>query len=348
MTPPEPPNPVQTLHVRSRDGNRLHVEVHGNPDGPTVVLSHGWTCSIRFWWPVIAALAAHYRLVAYDQRGHGGSDLPGKDGYSVPALAEDLAAVIDAAAGPDRMILVGHSMGGMTIMAAGTDPAVRARTRAVLLASTGAHDLAVRANLVPTRLLGRIASRRMLRGASPLGRRTRLSTRLLAYGTLGPKPARALAIENATIIHACPRQVRAGWGRVLEFLDVRAGAAALTVPTAVLVGTADRLTPPRHAEELAGLLADLHSRTVLPRIGHMTPMEDPATVADLVRRLDAASRTTAGGDSAAGQEPEPESVIAATATPMPEPESESITAFPAAATASASTTTSASADTLPE
>lgn len=391
--PPAPPTPVQSLRARSGDGTELQVEIHGNPNGPTVVFSHGWTCSIRFWWPVIAELGAEYRLVAYDQRGHGGSDRPGKGsggisesgessgsgrgtgtgsaggsggdggdgrgrgggrangqpGYSVPALAADLAAVLDAAAGPGEVILVGHSMGAMTVMAAGQDPAIRARTRAILLASTGAHGLATRANLVPTRPLARIVSRRMLRDASPLGPRTRLSTKLLAYGTLGPKPDRALAIENATIIHACPRQTRAGWGRVLETLDVREGAAALTAPTAVLVGTADRLTPPHHAEEIAQLLPNLHSKTVLKGIGHMSPMEDPATVAALVRELDGA--TKGDGEAATVQAAavpaaaEPAAVQAATSPVAPSLAAAPPTAAPstkAEATAAPATAQSAS------
>jgi pimeloyl-ACP methyl ester carboxylesterase len=278
---------LETISARSRDGVRLHVEVHGNPDGPTLVLSHGWTCSIRFWLPLIAELA--------DQRGHGLSDrAPGsgrRDGwYGVPALAEDLAAVLDAAAapGPGPVILVGHSMGGMTIMAAGESVPVLSRTRAILLVSTGASDLATTTGLAPGRL-GRHLARRMLRGATPLGPPTWLSARLLAYGTLGPGSGRALKKENAAIIHACPRRTRAGWGRVLETLDVREGAARLAVPTAVLVGSADRLTPPRHTDRIVALLPQLHSSTRLPGIGHMAPMEKPAAIAALIRELDAAT-----------------------------------------------------------
>jgi len=298
---------LETVSARSQDGTRLHVEVHGNPDGPTLVLSHGWTCSIRFWLPLIAELSADYRLVAYDQRGHGRSERPGfgehagqpgqtgksdqSGQYSVPALAEDLAAVLDAAAGPGPVILIGHSMGGMSIMAAGGHLPVASRTRAILLASTGASDLSTTTALVPGRRLGKRLARRMLRGATPMGPPTRLSAKLLAYGTLGPRSGRALAAENAAIIQACPRRTRAGWGRVLETLDVREGAARLAVPTAVLVGTADRLTPPKQADEIAGLLRHLHSTTRLPGIGHMAPMEDPAAVAALVRELDAATAT---------------------------------------------------------
>ena len=284
---------LETISARSRDGVHLHVEVHGNPDGPTLVLSHGWTCSIRFWLPLIAELAADYRLVAYDQRGHGLSDRAPGSGrstgwYGVPALAEDLAAVLDAAAGPGPVILVGHSMGGMTIMAAGDSLPVLSRTRAILLSSTGASDLATTTALIPGRL-GKHLARRLLRGATPLGPPTRLSARLLAYGTLGPRPGRALAAENAAIIHACPRGTRSGWGRVLETLDVREGAARLAVPTAVLVGSADRLTPPGQSDRIAALLPQLYSTTRLPGIGHMAPMENPAALAALIRELDAAT-----------------------------------------------------------
>ena len=124
-TPFAPPAPEARLRVPSADGTQLNVEVHGPNGAPTVVLIHGWTCNIAFWAPVIRALRTEesdLRVVAYDQRGHGGSEAPGKDRYSVPILVEDLTAVLEATLEPgEQAILVGHSMGGMTVMAEAGD-----------------------------------------------------------------------------------------------------------------------------------------------------------------------------------------------------------------------------------
>ncbi|WP_158102180.1 alpha/beta fold hydrolase, partial [Streptomyces glaucescens] len=99
------------------DGARLHVEVHGPESAPPVVLIHGWTCSTAFWAAQIRALAAGHRVIAYDQRGHGRS--PASRSCSTDALADDLEAVLAATLAPgEKAVLAGHSMGGMTVLAA--------------------------------------------------------------------------------------------------------------------------------------------------------------------------------------------------------------------------------------
>ena len=90
--PYAPPAPARELTVRSADGARLHVEVHGPEDAPAVVLAHGWTCSTAFWAAQIRDLAADHRVIAYDQRGHGRS--PASPVCSTDALADDLQAVL--------------------------------------------------------------------------------------------------------------------------------------------------------------------------------------------------------------------------------------------------------------
>ncbi|NEE41516.1 alpha/beta hydrolase, partial [Streptomyces sp. SID7982] len=62
-----PPVPAAELAVRSADGARIHVELHGPEDAPAVVLAHGWTCNTRFWDAQIRDLAADHRVIAYDQ-----------------------------------------------------------------------------------------------------------------------------------------------------------------------------------------------------------------------------------------------------------------------------------------
>ncbi|WP_054812524.1 alpha/beta fold hydrolase [Nocardia arizonensis] len=62
---------VEELTVISVDGTRLHVEIHGRADAPTIVLTHGVLCALGFWRHQIAALSTDYRVVAFDHRGHG-------------------------------------------------------------------------------------------------------------------------------------------------------------------------------------------------------------------------------------------------------------------------------------
>ncbi|MFH8985058.1 alpha/beta fold hydrolase [Streptomyces varsoviensis] len=295
QSPYAPPAPRRTLTAVSADGTPLHVETHGPDDAPAVVLVHGWTCSTAFWAPVVRALAdgpgGGHRVIAYDLRGHGRSPAPGPGGYSTRALADDLAAVLGATlAEGERAVLAGHSMGGMTVVAAADRPFVRERTAAALLCSTGVSRLPAEALVLPL-AAGRVRSRltrSVLGSRAPLGPVTPLGKRVLKYATLGPYAPPAAVAACARIVHACDRGVRAAWGGVLAELDLDANIRELSTPTAIVVGTADRLTPAVHARRLAARLPDCAGLTELPGLGHMTPVEDPAAVAGAVRELVAA------------------------------------------------------------
>ncbi|MFE9043232.1 alpha/beta fold hydrolase [Streptomyces sp. NPDC007818] len=281
---PEP----RTLTVRSADGAGLHTEVYGPEGAPAVVLAHGWTCSISFWAEQIRALAADHRVIAYDQRGHGRSPVPASGGYSTTALADDLEAVLAATLGPgERAVVAGHSMGGMTIMAAAGRPGFVQHAAAVLLCSTGPSRLTSEATVVPlgpgglrTRLTGAVLGSR-----APLGPVSGISKKVLKYATMGPGSSPDRVETCARIVHACPRPSRYGWSQVLAGLDLEAGVRELRVPAAVLVGTADRLTPPVHSRALAEALPHCTGLTELAGMGHMTPVEAPEAVTAQIREL---------------------------------------------------------------
>ncbi|MEV8591256.1 alpha/beta hydrolase [Streptomyces sp. NPDC051180] len=281
----------RALTAVSADGARIHVEVYGPEGAPAVVLAHGWTCSIGFWAEQIRALAADHRVIAYDQRGHGRSPAPeatGGAGYSTTALADDLEAVLAATLGPgERAVLAGHSMGGMTIMAAAGRPGLRRYAAAVLLCSTGASRLTEESTVVPLRP-GRLRSRltaAVLGSKAPLGPVNAVSKKVLRYATMGPGSTPDRVEACARIVHACPRGARYGWSQVLAGLDLEAGLRELRVPTAVLVGTADRLTPPVHSEVLADALPHCTGVVRLAGMGHMTPVEAPEAVTAQIREL---------------------------------------------------------------
>ncbi|MFC4033731.1 alpha/beta fold hydrolase [Streptomyces polygonati] len=294
------------LTAVSADGTRIHVEEYGPADGPTVILSHGWTCSTLFWAPVVRLLADDHRVVAYDQRGHGRSAAPvDPRGYGTRVLADDLQAVLEAVVPKgERAVLAGHSMGGMTIMAASGRRAVRERTAAVLLASTGSSRLLRSTEVLPPRVssrwLRRFFHRQLLISRMPLGRVTPLSKAALKYGVLNPDATPEQVDFTARIVHACRARHRSAWGQVLAVLDLDAELAEVTAPTAILVGTADKLTPRVHARGMAAALPRPAGLTELPGLGHMTPIEDPPAVERVIRELVAAHLTAGLSEEATG------------------------------------------------
>nr|WP_202426597.1 alpha/beta hydrolase [Streptomyces sp. HUCO-GS316] len=284
--PYAPPAPARELTVVSADGARLHVEVHGADDAPAVLLAHGWTCSTAFWAAQIRELAADHRVIAYDQRGHGRS--PASPACGTEALADDLEAVMAATLAPgEKAVIAGHSMGGMTVLAASARARFREHAAAVLLCSTGSSRLVAESRVVPIRA-GRLRTgltRRILGSRAPLGPVTPLARRILKYATMGPGSAPHMVEACARIVHACPRKVRYAWSQVLDLLDLDHGVRELRAPTAVVVGTADRMTPPVHARSLAAALPVCLGVTELPGLGHMTPVEAPELVSGKIREL---------------------------------------------------------------
>ncbi|MCD9875611.1 alpha/beta fold hydrolase [Streptomyces guryensis] len=284
--PYAPPTPVRELVAVSADGARLHVEVYGPEKAPAVILAHGWTCSTAFWAAQIRDLAADHRVIAYDQRGHGRS--PASPACSPDALADDLEAVLEATLAPgEKAVIAGHSMGGMTVMAAATRKSFREHTAAVLLCSTGSSRLVAESTVVPLGP-GRLRTwltKHILGARAPLGPVTPVARRILKYGTMGPASAPHMVEACARIVHACPRKVRYAWSQVLALLDLDHGVRELRVPTAVVVGTADRLTPPVQARALVAALPNCVGSTELPGLGHMTPVEAPELVTGRIREL---------------------------------------------------------------
>lgn len=312
-----PTTPTRETTAVSGDGARLPVEIHGADSDPAVVLVHGWTCSTLFWAPVIRELTASgHRVITYDQRGHGRGPVGEPAAYSPALLADDLCAVLDAALEPgERAVIGGHSMGAMTLLATAGRRQLRERGAALMLCSTGLHDLRHEARVVPlsSRRLRGVVHGLALRTTLPLGPLTPVTRKALAYATLGAGPDRDTAEATARIVHACPRRARGAWGGVLARLDLAERARELTVPTAVVCGTHDRLTPIVHAREIAAALPHCVELRELPKRGHMTPLEEPGTVSAVLAGLvrdhlgdhprDAGSTDgAAGDDEAAGDD----------------------------------------------
>lgn len=138
----------------------------------------------------------------------------------------------------------------------------------------------VRAGRVRTRVTGAVLGSR-----APLGPVTPVARKVLKYATMGPGSAPDKVEACARIVHACPTGVRHAWSQVLAGVDLDADVARLMAPTAVIGGTADRLTPIVHARGLAAALPNCVGLTELTGMGHMTPVEAPEAVTGVLREL---------------------------------------------------------------
>jgi pimeloyl-ACP methyl ester carboxylesterase len=268
--------PVGTNRVvTTDDGAELAVTDVGA--GPLVVLAHGWTEQREVWAPVVHRLLdAGCRAVLYDQRGHG-SSTSGSDGFTIPRLAGDLRAVLEAVDGRDA-VLVGHSMGGMTIMSLAREhPEVLAeRARGLALVSTAASGLGgSRLDATTAALMGKPWFISLFRG--PLGP-------LLVRRTLGRHARREHVRLTRDMFVACTPDARTGWLAAMQAMDLGDALPSIALPTVVLVGTLDRLTVPRLADDLvAGIPGARLVR--FDELGHQLPLEAPDAVAREITSL---------------------------------------------------------------
>lgn len=283
----------ESKSVVSADGTSLHVRLYGPADGEPIVLIHGFACAIEYWNPQISDLAENYRVIAFDQRGHGCS---GRLRGPVTAndLADDLEAVLAATLAPDRKAtVVGHSMGGATILAwaAKYPDEVKTHAKAVLLANTAASFTNHRLNILdsPDRLT-RLQARGFdvvlqTRLPNPPSRLSRGLVRKVALS----EHASTVAVEFVqTITSRFLPSARLRWATGARSLDVSNGVAALSVPTTVLYGALDGMLAPNASKLLADQVrsaGNLFREIEFPTAGHASNLEDIERFNSEVRAL---------------------------------------------------------------
>ncbi|WP_245646742.1 alpha/beta fold hydrolase [Microtetraspora niveoalba] len=281
------------MTVITDDGVHLAADVDEHPDPEVaVVFAHGWMMNRHCWHIQREALAGRRAtFVFYDQRGHGASSTGPIDDCTIDRLGDDLAAVIEQAV-PDGVpvVLVGHSMGGMSIMAfAARHPELLAsRVRGVAMLSTSSGGLSRHTFGLPWPV-GRIAGlitpivfEGMLARAAWIDRSVALKTRthlpvarFIAFGG-GARPDHVRFVSD--VAAATPTEVMVGFFRGLCVHDKLAALTALSaVETLVMVGEDDRVTPPEHSRRIAESLPGARL-TVVPGAGHMIGFERPDAV----------------------------------------------------------------------
>lgn len=288
--------------VQTDDGVLLAVEEIGPLDAPlTVVFVHGYTLSMASWTFQRRTLAAELatanghrpdaRLVFYDQRGHGASGRGDAEHSTIEQLARDLEKVLEARVARGPVVLVGHSMGGMTIMglAALRPDLFGAKVVAAALISTSSGNLAdlnfgmpelltrVRAAFFP------VAAWTMRRRPVFAERTRRLAadlvstiTRSLSFASDDVDPALTRYVD--AMIAGTPVDVIAEFYPALAGLDETGSLEPLRgIPALVLTGDEDKLIPKEHSELIVERLPD-SQYVVVEDAGHMVLLEKPAEV----------------------------------------------------------------------
>jgi pimeloyl-ACP methyl ester carboxylesterase len=295
--------------VTADDGVPLHVEVDGDLDAPlTVVFSHGFTARLAEWQLQREAVGDRARLVLWDQRGHGRSGWTRLTAATIDRTGRDLGEVLDATTPTGPVVLVGHSMGGMSVMALARQRPELFGTRVV-----GVFLLATSAGgLVETGVLGRVVKlvrrlgllslylrflqliapvlERFRRRGTAIGRRV---TRRLLFGEDDAHPHNVRLVQD--LLEETPWPVTmAFYATFLDHDETAALEVLKRVPVTVVAATHDRLTPAAHGRHIAETIGQTAELVVVPGAGHSvnltrTEVVDGALL-DLLDRVQKSSR----------------------------------------------------------
>jgi pimeloyl-ACP methyl ester carboxylesterase len=288
----------EELRIETEDGVGLHVEVEGPADAPlSVLFCHGWALCQDCWHFQRRDLGDVGRLVFFDQRGHGRSGRGERETANIDQLGRDLLAVLDAVAPSGPVVLIGHSMGGMTIMAlADQCPELFGdRVVGVALIDTSSGKLAEVTLGIPWlagKFLGRVRPRvfdAVSRKADIVERSRRAGTDLSYVLTkkfsFSPEVDPHTVRFAAAILESTPIDVVADFYPALHDHDKLAALPVLTnVETLVLVGEKDLLTPADHSREIAREVPR-STLVVVPEGGHLVFMEHYDAVNEQIRDL---------------------------------------------------------------
>jgi pimeloyl-ACP methyl ester carboxylesterase len=291
--PPESMYPAGDPSVTARwltlaTGLRVRLLECGPPDGPPVVLLHGWCCSVYSFRRNLCALTDRgCRVLLPDLKGHGLSDKPTAPGeYTLPRMADHVVEVMDAA-GAGRATLVGHSMGGAIALAVALRHPERV-SRLALLAPVGFGAISV---LSPARLVTPSALTPLL---PYVVRRWMIAAVLrLAYGRGGASARDADEYFAPTQFPAFTLAMRALLHEFEWRPGERADLARVAVPTLVMFGTRDRLV---YRPSVAAMVRAIPHAVldIVEGAGHVLPEE----VAERVNERLAALVASAGDDRA--------------------------------------------------
>jgi 3-oxoadipate enol-lactonase len=233
---------------------RLHHRIDGPEDAPVVVLANSIGTTLELWDPQLPALVPAYRVLRYDQLGHGRSEVP-PGPYTVELLGRELLALLDGLE-IDRISFCGLSLGGAVGMWLGAN--ARERLDRLVLGGTSAYFGP------PERWIER-ASLVRAEGTEPIADAT--MERWFTPAFAGTAPFRAGLVASPAEGYAACCDALAAW-------DFRSSLGSIAAGTLVLVGADDPATPPADAQLIADGIPGARV-TVLEQAAHLLNVEQP-------------------------------------------------------------------------
>jgi len=276
LLPPEDLGPIASF-----DGTELAVRAAGDASLPVIVFVHGFSLDLTTWHYQWTELSARYRCVLFDLRSHGRSGRAADGDLSPTAFGHDLAAVIEALDPKRPVLLVGHSMGGVAIlaMAESRPDLFDTRVAGCVFAGSAANDLLRGAMGSITGLLRpRLGSLRQAATRMNRLRRYVLASpadvgHVIARMTqFGPHASPHVVGYVVGLASRAPSEVWTDALAGLMDMDLRHAVKHVRVPSLVVVGEHDRVTPPSSAVALADELPDGRLE-VIAEAGHIPMME---------------------------------------------------------------------------
>lgn len=242
---------------------RLNYRVDGAREAPPVVLTGSLGTELSMWDPQVAALADDFRLLRYDLRGHGGSEVP-PGPYALADLGEDLLALMDAV-GIERAVLCGLSIGGMISMWVAANAPERVDRLVVFCTSAYLGSAyAERAAAVRERGIEPIADAVIERWFTP-----------------GFDPATVARFRRGLV--GIPAEGYAGCCEAIAGMDLREDLGSIRASTLVVAGADDPATPPDHGQAIAEAIPGAQF-AVIPKAAHLATVEQPARATELIQK----------------------------------------------------------------
>ncbi|GAA4856646.1 3-oxoadipate enol-lactonase [Saccharopolyspora rosea] len=239
----------------------LEWQQSGRPDAPAIVLSNALGCTWEMWDPQIDALNASYRVLRYNQRGHGGSPTP-PGPYTLAELGGDVLALLDHV-GVERAAFLGSSLGGMIgLWLAAHAPDRVDRLVACCTSAWLDQERAELARAAAAREHGtnELVSPTIERWFTPYFREHHAAETAVYAAMIASTDDEAYALCSEVIGH----------------VDLRADLPSITAPALVVAGADDPATPPDHAAAIAAGIGDNARLEVLPHAAHLANVEQAA------------------------------------------------------------------------
>jgi 3-oxoadipate enol-lactonase len=246
--------------------SRLAYELTGPADAPVVVLGNSLGTTRAMWSPQLPALAENFRVLSYDQLGHGRSEVP-PGAYTVEQLGTELLSLLDEL-GVGDFHYAGLSLGGMVGMWLGANAASRVDSLVLMCTSDylgPEAGYAERAQAVRAQGIGFIVDTVIDRWFTPEFIRREPST-----------------VESTrAMLAATPPEGYAGCCDALATMDLRADLAKISAPTLVIGGKEDPAIPPAHQERVAEAVPGAQLE-LLAEAAHLANLEQPDRVTELL------------------------------------------------------------------